>query len=1837
MGRLRMKSASISDNPELKAPKFNFSQYDSSGNTAYCNNEEIIDFVTDGNSLYVCVVPSVRPTKANIAEQEGFLKLVSQGPQGIRGPKGEDGTSAVTPKIDASFDDDQLRIRVNGETKALSPSLTGPTWKPVLEDNILTWELTDDRYMPESVDLMNLRPIQKSPLLLRTNSDNTKLSDEASGPANFIQWKYEGDPYWTNLISISELMNLALAGVSIWKATDGKWHFGHREVVRANYISDKNGRKIISNVRLGDVLFDAGELPFAESAGGNDYGTDIDLIYQKLMELEAAMVKTVNHEGPDPSGNVNVETGSDISLDGYATENWVSSNYQPKGNYVKKVTVNGNSYTPNASTGEVDLGNIGGNGGNVDTSDCVKSVTINGTTKTPVDGNVSFTISVGETPLFDVRFDNSTHKLQKTTDGQTWIDLVDLDDYTGGGLTEAQVKALIGKILEGLDAYIPDEYVRGNDHNYFIRLSDLANYTTVDDVAAMIRDAMTNQNVDYYRVFTLYQRTDSPTIAPAKPVVGVWEWNTAANEDTIALKANAQSAWNNHPDNATVAAPYLWITSATYSYLTKSEINTNNQNPWETPICLTAQDGQDGVDGDSVEFMYILCTDTEFNNIKNTTPVPEHGDNRPDDLPTYTTPSGNGWTDHPSGISETYQIEAVSIRTKDDGTWSSYSNPTIWSMWGEDGMDGDGVEYIFAVAAENETSIDAQTGKRELNASFFRGQSATQILPLTDQEVTTLGASYQISDWCPDGTTKQGYLMPDLNWTDNPSDVGPDQPYEFVAIRKKKLDPVSGQMKWGPFSTPALWGFWGQKTVTVIESGNVYRHPYTCFAFTRSATDITGYTVINPWTYNNITYAAWIAADNTREEGYYSNPLSYVVTLDDNNQVVSSANLTWNDTIPAPPGQLYMITNHIGDEGSGNDQGWTSPRAWGDASGFQVEYANSSTATDNVYNKVIGYTLPRLDNYDLDNYPNLNDPDNDGIDEAAWRTAVQTAGMGVWGDENDITDPDYMATCYKKQEGVWSNWQISRIKGERGDDSDIPGPAGKDGADIEFVYFRTDAEDHRPGMSDTYGTYDGQTKISEDLYEDDFFPMATGAFLSNPNVTKDTELHIGNDLFWHDHPAGVTEQLPCEWVGMRHSSYDLQGNKVWGEFNIALWSKYGANGRDGDGIEYVFFALTSEQHEVVKAGITLSGTNYNGKLPVSNVDISGDSNHGDHTKSEFLPNSIAINATLPAIRAVDDNPGGTDIRPYVYCSQRKYNGQTSTWGNFGPASLWVAIEALTDPTLVTLDINNSQTPVQVDDTDHVVIGEFWITNASNMFNCLRTNSGVLWDWGAIHVGQFVNGEPVFSNTPDVIFNSNGEAVLSNAESLDGNVRRKIVSASGDEHRYYEFSLSVQFINNVALTETYVVPIKVVDSDNEHYGIDYIKFNPVHTDKIVTLNYLSQTNVIKKDSRDATIYSPNSITILPSGPDDSFDSKRNVVYSYAIDGRTEIKFDQPVFIKSDVILSKSVYVYYDAQGNQLSSSTSDLYPNIPNNCFAILHLWNTDDNQREWDEWLSSMNVKLNGTLIEDKITLGCGWYHNNTQEITDREDTYVIYPDKIESANEYYFVSNEIIHGAITSSVIDSTNMTITIVNEVTDLNTIQTQTYTNTYNLVSKRPVVSEGAVYDVIESTSNVTVELDFANYWFALDQELDWGNESVGNTENTGYGKIRVKKNNNNDIFATWYVLPDSGSIKLVGYEENYELTLTKPLNATNKYIYCATHMGNVSNGSYISNIRLEQKPTPQLNVFTSQSAAQSGLSNMTVGDTVLIVDGSTIQSGIVKGNISPTTGDYAECIKELVINT
>ena len=1540
MGKLIMKSAPLSGDPEVKVPSFNFCRYEAG--QEYHNDENRIDFVTDGKSLYVCLV-SHTATEANVADEQGFLKLVSEGPQGIQGAKGDDGADAVTPVMSAEFIGDQLKLIINNKIAALSPSLTGPSWKPVLENNIITWELTDDRYAPESIDLETLRPIQKSPLLLRTNSDNTKRSDETSGPANFIQWKYEGDEYWTNLISISELMNLALAGVSVWKNEDDqKWHLGHREVIKATYDSDKNGRKIISNVRLGDVLFDAGELPFAEQqGGGEDYGPDIDLIYAKLAQLEADMVKTVNHVGPDANGNVDVDSGGSVpSLDGYATQNWVSANYQPKGNYV--TSVNGVAPQP------------GSNG--------------------------AITIEVGSLGSFDVRLADDLKTLEKTIDGTNWISIVDLSDFggsgsgDGSGMPESEIKHLIGLILEGvLDSAIP-EYVQGNDHNYFIRLNDLANYTTSTQVASMIRDAMTDNNVDYYRVFTLYQRTNSPTTAPAKPVVGVWEWNTAADTDTIVLKPNHSSSWTNHPENATSATPYLWMTSATYSYLTKSEINTDNQqNPWETPICLTAESGQDGADGDSVEFAYILCTETEFNNIKNTTPVAEHGDNRPDDLPTYTTPSGNGWTDHPSGISETYPIEAVIIRTKDSGVWSAYSNPTIWSMWGEDGMDGDGVEYIFAVAATNETSIDPDTGKRVLNSSFFTGPDPLDVLPLTDQQIAayeTAGGNYQIDDWCPDGTMKHGVVMRDLNWTDNPSDVGPDQPYEFVAIRKKKLDPVSGQMKWGPFTTPALWGFWG--TTTVYQPAETHFKPYTCFAFTRSTTDIRNYTVVNPWTRANQTYAAWIAADNTRADGYYENPLAYIVTLDENNNVVPSSTLTWSDTIPSPPGQLYMITNHIGDEASDNDQGWTSPRAWGDASGFQVEYARSSTETDKVYNKVPNYTLFKLDNYDLDTHPNLNDPDNDGIDEAAWRTAILSAGMGTWGDENDISDPDYMAVCYKKQEGVWSNWQVSRIKGEQGEPGNdgLPGAAGRDGTDIEFIYYRTKTVT-KPSIS-TNAYKSGNIEFENDDYDDidDALPKVTNYVNAGGSAWSD------GGRYWHDNPSGVTSTYKYEWVSCRRSYYD-NGVKHWEPFYTpaTLWSRYGENGHDGDGIEYVFWNLTEAQASLVVGEV----------LPTRLSDTEYRDGTKKITDSECLPSITLGSETL---KATDDNPGVSTEKPYVYASMRKYNGTNKAWGEFSSIKLWL-IKQNPEYSVVTLNIENDHQQIVVDDNDKITSSELNCTYSLGKL-ALHRNT-VLLSNAKILVNDVVLAELDDTGvTARMVPTQNTATVTNNGVSAT-------VSASwaykNEDSLTSTASLRVIFANNTRLTESFEIPITVVDETDEYSGSDLLVLVPA---KVRGLELKKVPDTQKTTARGSHTYE-TTWSFWGTPIYGTLDQVKSTNYWFGFDNVAPVKFCLTSAQLSnasgydDGTQSRTLNYYFNKAGSALNTSGTQTVSDY----FYRIKLNNADynDNSDPWRRWtctayVNSASFINDGTYPIDSLYFAIGLDNN----ITDEAIVPIVYP-----------------------------------------------------------------------------------------------------------------------------------------------------------------------------------------------------------------------------------------------------
>lgn len=197
-----------------------------------------------------------------------------------------------------------------------------------------------------------------------------------------------------------------------------------------------------------------------------------------------------------------------------------------------------------------------------------------------------------------------------------------------------------------------------------------------------------------------------------------------------------QTIWTIKPPTPTDTL-YLYMSQAIYNP------NTGRFGSWTAPIRISGKDGQKGADGTDIEFIYLRNTGS--------TPSKPTSVNTDDYVP-------SGWTDNPQGITETYKYEWVCVRTKPSGTdtWSAFSTPVIWAKWGDKGTDGDGTEYVFK-RTEVETAPDA-------------------ILV---------------------SSTADGYVT--SGWTDEPSGVSADYPFEWVSIRHK----TNG--KWGAFSEPTLW------------------------------------------------------------------------------------------------------------------------------------------------------------------------------------------------------------------------------------------------------------------------------------------------------------------------------------------------------------------------------------------------------------------------------------------------------------------------------------------------------------------------------------------------------------------------------------------------------------------------------------------------------------------------------------------------------------------------------------------------------------------------------------------------------------------------------------------------------------------------------------------------------------------------------------------------------------------------------------------------------------------------------------------------------------------------
>ena len=224
----------------------------------------------------------------------------------------------------------------------------------------------------------------------------------------------------------------------------------------------------------------------------------------------------------------------------------------------------------------------------------------------------------------------------------------------------------------------------------------------------------------------------SSETTPSKPVGGSW------NSDTNVF--TPPTGWYTTDQNMVGT---IWMSWAVF------QTTGTIQGEWSTPVRITGENGKDGQDGKSIEFIYKVS-----NRVPNSSYKPSSV-NEDGSVP-------DGWTDHPTGVSESNQYEWMCVRTKTDDLWSDWNGPTVWSKWGANGKDGDGVEYIYK-------------------------RTTTNLSPDRPTEVS------QEDDFVPEG------------WTDDPTGVNENNMYEWVCVRKYK------EGIWGEFSNPALWAKWGEK------------------------------------------------------------------------------------------------------------------------------------------------------------------------------------------------------------------------------------------------------------------------------------------------------------------------------------------------------------------------------------------------------------------------------------------------------------------------------------------------------------------------------------------------------------------------------------------------------------------------------------------------------------------------------------------------------------------------------------------------------------------------------------------------------------------------------------------------------------------------------------------------------------------------------------------------------------------------------------------------------------------------------------------------------------------
>ncbi len=188
--------------------------------------------------------------------------------------------------------------------------------------------------------------------------------------------------------------------------------------------------------------------------------------------------------------------------------------------------------------------------------------------------------------------------------------------------------------------------------------------------------------------------------------------------------------------------------------------------------------GDPGADASDREFIYKRSNTYPFNDIPpSSITIDKDGNQKSGQIPNIDDFVPQGWSDTALPATEAEKYVYVSIRVKPAGnnqTWGAFSNPILWSNWGQTGLDGDGVQYVYKLFDHELTSEERQYN-----------------IPTKPLEMTN-------GEWIPSG------------WSDDPLAPTPENQFCYCSVIKK----IGGTWQ-GTFGELGLWSKWANDGVSV--------------------------------------------------------------------------------------------------------------------------------------------------------------------------------------------------------------------------------------------------------------------------------------------------------------------------------------------------------------------------------------------------------------------------------------------------------------------------------------------------------------------------------------------------------------------------------------------------------------------------------------------------------------------------------------------------------------------------------------------------------------------------------------------------------------------------------------------------------------------------------------------------------------------------------------------------------------------------------------------------------------------------------------------------------------